>query len=364
MPKRIDIKGFIIPQEDIWIYRWLEYPYTTSDIVNKALKDANGEDVEVYINSYGGAVHIGSEIYTSLKDYPGNVLIKIVGLAASAASVIGMAGKSAMSPTAQIMMHNASTGARGDYRVMDKTSEMLQKTNKSILNAYKLKTGLSEEELKAIMDKETWLTAEEAKELGFVDEIMFEDDNKNSNQTAPILYNSVPMPSMKVIEEMRQAGSIEKFKENIAKSKIQSIENIVVDNKLENQEEVEEIMNLEELKEKYPDVYNAAFNDGVKSERERIKAIEDLAIPGNEGIINNAKFETGVTAENVAIEIIKAEKQRGVKFLNNLDEDINNSGLDEIEGGDAPLTGEEKKAKMKNTVNNIANAANARRQDK
>lgn len=361
MPKRIDIKGFIIPQEDAWIYRWLEYPYTTSDIVNKALKEANGDDVEVYINSYGGAVHVGSEIYTSLKDYRGDLLIKIVGLAASAASLPAMAGKCIISPTAQIMLHNSSTGAHGDYRVMDKTSEVLQKTNKSILNAYKLKTGLSEEELKAIMDKETWLTAEEAKELGFADEIMFEDNQQSSNQIAPILYNSIPMPSMKVIEEMRQCGSIEKFKESIAKNKIQTTENIVVDNKLENHEEVEEIMNLEELKEKHPDIYDAAFNEGVKAERGRIKAIEDLAIPGNEEIINKAKFESGVTAENVAIDIIKAEKKRGSNFLNEREEDIENSGLDEIEGGDAPLKGDEKKAKEESVIENMVKGANSRR---
>lgn len=360
MPKRIDIKGFIIPQEDAWIYRYLEYPYTTSDIVNKALREANGGDVEVYINSYGGAVHVGSEIYTSLKDYSGDVLIKIVGLAASAASLPAMAGKCIMSPTAQIMIHNSSMGARGDYRAMDKASEILQKTNKSIRNAYKLKTGLGDEELKEVMDKETWLTAEEAKELGFIDEIMFEDNQQSSNQTAPVLYNSIPMPSMKVIEEMRQCGSIEKFKENIAKDKIQSTENIVVENKLENQEEVEKIMNLEELKEKHPDIYDAAFNAGVKAERERIKNIEDLAIPGNEEVINKAKFETGITAEKVAVEIIRAEKQRGTTFLNEREEDITNSGLEDVDGGAAPLNSKGEQAE-KLAIDNIVKGANLRR---
>lgn len=361
--KRIDIKGFIIPQEDAWIYRWLEYPYTTSEMVNKALREANGDDVEVYINSYGGAVHVGSEIYTSLKDYKGNVLIKIVGYAASAASVVAMASKCAMSPTAQIMMHNASTGAQGDYRVMDKTSEMLQKTNKSILNAYKIKSGLSEEELKKKMDEETWLTAEEALELGLIDEIMFEESN---NQTAPILYNSIPMPSLKAIEELRECGSVEKFKEKLNQNQIKPIENTVYNNTTEPQKpkEVEDNMTLEELKEKHPDTYNEIYNMGVNEERERIKAIEDLAIPGNEEIINKAKFESGISAEKVAIEIIKAEKERGKKFLTEREEDVTDAQLEDIEGSEAPLNEDQKKKEEESVIDNIAKGANMARKIK
>lgn len=362
MVKRIDVKGFIIPQEDAWIYRWLDYPYTTSDTVNKVLKEANGDDVEVYINSYGGAVHVGSEIYTSLKDYKGNVLIKIVGLAASAASVVGMAGKCLMSPTAQMMLHNASTGAHGDYRVMDKTSVMLQKVNKSILNAYKLKSGLSEEELKAKMDEETWLTAEEALELGLIDEIMFDENN---NQTAPVLYNSIPIPSMKAIEELRECGSVEKFKESIAKNKIQPTNSIVVENKTENNKEVENKMTLEELKEKHSDIYDAIFNkgkeEGIKAERERIKSIDDLLMPGHEEMINEAKYETGITAEKLAVELIKAEKQKGTDFLQQRDQDTQDSNTNDVKGVAAPQKNEDIKAREENIVDKMAEGGNKRR---
>jgi len=362
LAKRIDIKGFIIPQEDAWIYEWFEYPYTTADMVNKALKDAAGGDVEVYINSYGGAVHIGSEIYTSLKEYKGNVLIKIVGYAASAASVIAMASKCIMSPTAQIMMHNASTGAQGDYRVMDRTSIMLQKVNKSVLNAYKLKSGLSEEELKAKMDEETWLTAEEALELGLIDEIMF---NNEDNQTAPVLYNNIPIPSMKAIEELRECGSVEKFKENIINSKIQPTNSTAGENKIENNGEVENNMTLEELKEKYPDLYNSIFNEGkeegIKAERERIKSIDDLLMPGHEEIINNAKYETGITAEKLAVELIKAEKQRGTDFLEERKIDAQNSNANDVKGTAAPVLGEDDETKEEDIVNKIAEGGNKRR---
>lgn len=172
------MKGVIIPNEDKWIYEWFEIENTTPNDVLNALPTDNSP-VEVVINSGGGDVFSGSEIYTTLKDYPGTVTVKIVGIAASAASVIAMAGdKVLISPTAQIMIHNVASVAQGDYRVMKHEAEVLKNYNKSIANAYMLKTGLSQEELLNLMDKETWLNAQQAKEKGFVDEIMFDEGNR------------------------------------------------------------------------------------------------------------------------------------------------------------------------------------------
>lgn len=172
------MKGVIIPNEDKWVYEWFEIENTTPNDVLNALPTDNSP-VEVVINSGGGDVFSGSEIYTTLKDYPGTVTVKIVGIAASAASVIAMAGdKVLISPTAQIMIHNVASVAQGDYRVMKHEAEVLKNYNKSIANAYMLKTGLSQEELLNLMDKETWLNAQQAKEKGFVDEIMFDEGNR------------------------------------------------------------------------------------------------------------------------------------------------------------------------------------------
>ena len=172
------MKGVIIPNEDKWIYEWFEIENTTPNDVLNALPTDNSP-VEVVINSGGGDVFSGSEIYTTLKDYPGTVTVKIVGIAASAASVIAMAGDRVLiSPTAQIMIHNVASVAQGDYRVMKHEAEVLKNYNKSIANAYMLKTGLSQEELLNLMDKETWLNAQQAKEKGFVDEIMFDEGNR------------------------------------------------------------------------------------------------------------------------------------------------------------------------------------------
>ena len=105
----IDIKGDIISDDYAWIYDWLGYSYTSPSTVVNKIKEANGEDLDIKINSPGGDVFSASEIYSELRAYKGNVNIKIIGLAASAASVISMAGYSSMSPTAQLMVHNVSS---------------------------------------------------------------------------------------------------------------------------------------------------------------------------------------------------------------------------------------------------------------
>lgn len=178
MPKKIKIKGPIVSRDEKWIYDWLEYDATTSlDVENELPSD--GSPIEVQINSPGGYVDEGSEIYYLLKNYKGHVTTDIVGTAASAASVIAMAGDTVrISPTGQLMIHNVSGGVRGDYRTLQHEAAVLENFNKSIANAYMLKTGLSQEELLDFMDKETWLNAQQAKEKGFVDEILFEGNGK------------------------------------------------------------------------------------------------------------------------------------------------------------------------------------------
>lgn len=191
---KVNIKGPIISSDDKWIYDWFDMEATCPKDVEKVIDFANGEDLEIYINSGGGSVFAGSEIYTLLRDYKGNTTVKIVGIAGSAASVIAMAGKKVtMSPTAQIMIHNVSCRSAGDYRDMQHTAEILESANKAICNAYILKTGMKQEDLLELMNKETWMNAQKAKEYGFIDEVMFDENNKltNSINNSPILPNEV-----------------------------------------------------------------------------------------------------------------------------------------------------------------------------
>lgn len=207
MKHNIDIKGPIISNDDAWIYEWFEMDATNPRKVIDELTRANGEDVIISINSPGGYVNDGSEIYTALKNYSGNVEIQIVGLAASAASVIAMAGdKVRISPTGQMMIHNASMWGRGDHRDMSKASEMLRTTDKTIVNAYVIKSGKSESELLAMMAEETWMSPQQALEHKLVDEIMFID-----NSVKVAAFSATPnMIPQKVIDGIRNKVMNEK----------------------------------------------------------------------------------------------------------------------------------------------------------
>ena len=197
--KRINVKGTIISNDVQWIYDLFDIEATSPNSILNGLESANGEDVEVVINSGGGDVFAGSEIYTELKSYSGNVTTKIVGIAASAASVIAMAGKRVqISPTAQIMIHNVSSRAGGDYRDMQHEADVLKNYNKSIASAYILKSGMKEEELLELMNQETWFNAQQALENKFVDEILFEEQT----QLVANLGNS-PMIPQQVIDTIR-----------------------------------------------------------------------------------------------------------------------------------------------------------------
>lgn len=138
-------------------------------------------DISVWINSPGGDCIAAAQIYNMLFDYKGKVTVKIDGLAASAASVIAMAGDTVMmSPVAMMMIHNPATYAGGDWRDMQKAIDLLDSVKDSIINAYEIKTGMAREELSKLMDAETWMDANKAKELGFVDEIIGENSDGES----------------------------------------------------------------------------------------------------------------------------------------------------------------------------------------
>ena len=156
-----------------------EESWFDDDITPRMFKDelnAGSGDVTVWINSPGGDCIAASQIYTMLMDYKGNVTVKIDGIAASAASVIAMAGtKVLMAPTALMMIHNPMTGAFGDHEDMQKAIEMLNEVKESIINAYEIRTNLSRAKLSHLMSSETWMNAKKAIELGFADEILTDE---------------------------------------------------------------------------------------------------------------------------------------------------------------------------------------------
>lgn len=145
--------------------------------------NAGEGDVTVWINSPGGNVFAAAEIYTMLKDYKGSITVKIDAIAASAASVVAMAGDVVqMSPVAMLMIHDPSTVAMGNTKDMEKAIEVLNEVKESIINAYASKSGLSHARIANFMSNETWMNAKKAVELGFADEVLFEAKQKASEE--------------------------------------------------------------------------------------------------------------------------------------------------------------------------------------
>lgn len=155
----------------------------TPQLFKEELNRSSG-DIKLWINSPGGDVFAASQIYNMLMEYKGDVHVQIDSLAASAASVIAMAGTTvSMSPVAMMMIHNPWTVAQGEAKDMQKVIEMLGEIKESIINAYELRTGLSRTKLSHLMDSESWFNAKKAIELGFADKILFDKQEEHGMET-------------------------------------------------------------------------------------------------------------------------------------------------------------------------------------
>lgn len=151
----------------------------------------NGEgDITVWINSPGGDVFAAAQIYNMLMEYKGKVTVKIDGIAASAASVIAMAGGEVlMSPVSMLMIHNPMTIAIGDTEEMAKAITMLEEVKESIINAYELKTSMSRVKIANLMDAETWMNANKAVEMGFADKILYANVSESEGASGPMMFS-------------------------------------------------------------------------------------------------------------------------------------------------------------------------------
>jgi len=156
------------------------------DITPKQFKNeltASEGDISVWLNSPGGDVFAASQIFNMLKEYKGKVTVKIDGIAASAASVIAMAGDEIlMSPVAMMMIHNPSTVIFGEASDLQSGIDMLSEVKESIINAYEQKTGMARNKISKMMDAETWFSAKKAVELGFADKVLYEDTVENATE--------------------------------------------------------------------------------------------------------------------------------------------------------------------------------------
>lgn len=200
MKHKINIRGVLIPNDYKWYYDWFQEDATCPNDVQQVLDLLqDGDEIEVYINSPGGVIDVGSEIYTLLRSFKDKVKIYITGEACSAASIVAMAGYCEMSPTALMMVHCVSTYAGGNYSDMEHTAEVLRTADKALCTAYTAKSGMSEKDALEMMDHETWLTAQQAQEKGLIDGIMFQE-----KEESPLVAG--PLFSLPTKEQMEKVG--------------------------------------------------------------------------------------------------------------------------------------------------------------
>ena len=181
-------------------------------------------DIDLWINSPGGDCYAAAQIYNMLMEYKGNVNVKIDGIAASAASVVAMAGTTVeMSPVATIMIHNPMTVSIGDTHEMERTITFLAEIKESIINAYELKTGLSRAKISRLMDAETWMNAKKAVELGFADSVLYTDVQRPVTEVADGLIFSRAAVTNSLLEKFGQGKQLNKVDAESLKRRLFSI---------------------------------------------------------------------------------------------------------------------------------------------
>lgn len=356
MAKKLKLNGTVVSDRYARVYDYFGIANISPGKVSAFLAEADGDDIEVTINSGGGDVYSGADIFTEIMSYEGNSTAKIV-FAASAASVFAMGFKNVlMSPAGQMMIHNASTVAWGDRNTMDNTSGMLRSVDESIANAYVAKTGMARDELLALMDKETWMDAVKAKELGFIDDVMFAEQ-------APQLQNNVAaggemLPQEVIDKVLNELKAMENKSPltNSATTPKPPVATKQPEKTPENKEEPRK-MDINQLKAEHPDLFAQITNDAQKAERERVVALQAYAKhPGAEAFVNEAIANGGDVA-GVALKFMEASMKRNGDELKNRQDDATASGADKVENLEA--TNKEQKDEQEKTARAERMAAKA-----
>jgi len=322
---------------------WDDNAATPQMVQDKLATAGNVGQINVHINSPGGSVFAGQAIHNMLRQHPANVTVYIDGLAASIASVIAMAGnKIIMPPGTMMMIHNPLLSLWGSYQSGDmrEMADFLDKIKESLVATYVSRcTKKTKDEIIALMDATTWMTAVDAVDMGFADEIEG-------------IAVSASM-SGKVLNIAGKSFDLSPF---ATVPTVQASVNVSSATEIKNEEE--KILDLNELKAKHPELYNQLFELGVKAERDRHKALDAIALPGNDAIIASARYETGASAEAVALKIIAAEKEKRTQHLTNTLEDVAASNLTQVPASPAPSASEEEAAQVNAAAAKIAAAAN------
>lgn len=198
------IEGEIVSDDDAWFYEWFGIPVASPNAFKSELGQYKGKNITVWIDSWGGDVFAAAGMYNALKEHSGKVTVKIDGKAASAGSVIAMAGDEIqISPVGIIMIHNPWSGARGEAKDMRHMADVLDEVKETLVNAYQMKTNLSRNKISKLMDEETWMSAKKAVSEGFADSMLYA--NPDPATTEPAAQNSFMFSRMAIQNSVTSA---------------------------------------------------------------------------------------------------------------------------------------------------------------
>jgi ATP-dependent protease ClpP protease subunit len=323
------------------------YSDIASDEIAKLLSEVRDvKKIRTHINSIGGEVFAGISIYNQLEAHPARVESIVEGQAASSASVIAMAGRTKMMRGAMLYLHNPWTIAIGNSEELRKMADELDQVGDSMVQIYQAKTKMSRDELRSLLAEERYVSAVEAKELGFASHVQ---DQEITVEPAPVAdsydVNGTRYPAAKVprqIMAMARPSRTEAKKLPASKQKKEGSMPMETIDQLQAQApglwaKIEAIQT---------EAVQAAKDEATKAERERIQAIEEIAKPGHEKIVAAAKFEKPITAEVLAVQIIKAEREHGEVFLAKRSEELGKatkvkSDPDSVQTSDAQIDEQE-----------------------
>lgn len=357
-PARLDLFGVIGGG-------WWEDGFDEKSFKDSMSVIAETQPIDIYLNSPGGSAFAGIAILNLLKQHKGSIRIFVMGIAASAATLITSAPNArVIMPTGSMLMVHAPRISTNSMtaKQLKEAGVAMEKLEESVKQIYVEKTGMKEDEIAEMISHETYMTAPEAVAKGFADEVDVTQKVTNSLDGNVVMLGG--MPVQKNFFDNAPEDFLNKLGENVAPVQKKSI--------LNHNEEV--AMTLEEIKAQHPELYKQIRNEGreeglnagVTQERNRIKAIEDMALPGQEALVAKAKFDTGMTAEQLAVEMVKAEKAKKNTMAQHIAEDaqdlngIGSAGAsvdatptpsaDDKEREDLVKGAKERLAKMKKTM--------------
>lgn len=334
-PPELLLYGAISSNQSWWEDR------VTPGQFNKELA-ALGEDVTeiiVRINSPGGDVFAANAIYTRLKDHPANITVKIDGWAASAATIIAMAGDTIkIAKNGVFMIHDPAMTVWDTFKAEDftKLADELKVIKQSIVNTYAMKTGRTEQEISDFMTEESWWTGDAAVENGFCDELLFEESKTVVENENRIVVNSVPF-------DITNFSTIPKAILNSIAGKGSFQNGAKPENKPKREErtmEPKDIKTVDELKAAYPDLTAAIENSATEKERNRIKELQAAAVGGFEDIVNEAMFDKPVSAGEMALKILMKQKEQGGQYMTDRTADVADSNVNSVGAGAGEKGGE------------------------